>query len=283
LHRIRFSDDEFESEIKFEKAIRDVGDKKEGQCIWGYINGVWNTPEDAIDSANLISSLAENEQVFYLINNTKGKVKDIFECGRQKLCKDTTIVKFAAKFFELLIQLSDRETDKPPVIVFVHSQGAIIANLALDLLSQANRRRIRIFAFGGGSLIAPGKAHDETHNYISEADIIPRVGSIQLAQLIIRRHEKQGLSEAEIIDCLVSEDADYYLETTETQAVAAFYRERKKFYQEEFSKISNVSVLEQSIDATCGYWEHSFVVPCYQKKLKEIIQLYRHVFCEISY
>jgi hypothetical protein len=282
LHRIRFSNDEFESEVKFENAIRDFGDKKEGQCIWGYINGVWNTEEGAIDSIQLISSIAENEQVFSLINDTKGKVKDIFECGRQKLSKETTIVKFAAKFFELLIKISEQTPDKPPVIVFVHSQGAIIANLALALLSQANRSRIRIFAFDGGSLIAPGKAHDETHNYFSEADIIPRIGSIQLAQLIIRRHEKQkqGLSEEEIIDCLISEDADYYLETTELKALAAFYRERKKFYQEEFDKISNLSVLEQSEDG--GYWEHSLAVPCYQRKLQEIIQQYRHMFCETS-
>jgi hypothetical protein len=283
LHRIRFSNDEFESEVEFEDSIRDVGEKKEGQCIWGYINGVWNTEEGAIDSANLISSIAENEQVFSLINDTKGKVKDILECGRQKLGKETTIVKFAAKFFELLIQISSQTPDKPPVIVFVHSQGAIIANLALDLLSQANRRRVRIFAFGGGSLIAPGKAHDETHNYFSEADLIPRIGSIPLAQLIIRRHEKQkqGLSEEEVIDCLISEDSDYYLETTEPKALAAFYLERKKFYHEEFGKISNLSVLEQSEHS--GYWEHSFAVPCYQRKLQEIIQQYRHMFCEISF
>lgn len=282
LHRIRFSNDEFESEIEFKDVIRDVGNKKEGQCIWGYINGVWNTPKIATASTQLISSLAENEQVFSLINNTKGKVKDILECGRQKLTIDTTIVKFAAKFLELLIHISKKDPYNPPVIIFVHSQGAIIANLALDLLNQSDRKRIRIFAFGGGSLIAPGKSHDKTHNYLSEADIIPRIGSIQLAQLIIRRYEKQkqGLSEEEIIDCLISADADYYLETTESKALAAFYRERKKFYHEEFGKISNLSVLEQSEDS--GYWEHSFAVPCYQRKLQEIIQQYRHTSCEIS-
>ena len=181
-----------------------------------------------------------------------------------------------------MIHISKKDPYNPPVIIFVHSQGAIIANLALDLLNESDRKRIRIFAFGGGSLIAPGKSHDKTHNYLSEADIIPRIGSIQLAQLIIRRYEKQkqGLSEEEIIDCLISADADYYLETTESKALAAFYRERKKFYHEEFGKISNLSVLEQSEDS--GYWEHSFAVPCYQRKLQEIIQQYRHTSCEIS-
>jgi len=43
-----------------------------------------------------------------------------------------------------------------------------------------------------------------------------------------------------------------------------------------FKKIANVTVLEQSHNAFLGKWEHSFRVPCYQAKVKEIIDRYRN-------
>ena len=279
LHQIHLTNDEYGEETEFENAIRDIGNKKNGQCIWGYINGVWNTDKGATATTKLISELTGNEQVWSLINNTKGKVRDLVECGRQKLDLDSPVVKFAARFFQLLLHLSEEDSGKIPVIIFVHSQGAIIADLAHELLSTNERKKLRIFTFGGGSFILPEKAHEDTHNYTSKADLIPRIGSYKAAKLLLRHYEKQkqGLTEKEIIEHLIDEDVDCELETTDPKAIECFRNLRKHFYEKELAKLVNVTVLEQSKDATWGHWEHTFEVPCYQRVLKEIIKRFQNV------
>lgn len=158
----------------FKEAIREAGKRRAGQCIWGYINGIWNDERIAKHSIDLISSLTSGEKVFSLINNSQGKIKDLLECHR--LCHSSPIVKLAAKFFEFLIYLSEREGENSPIILFVHSQGALIANLALDLLEEKRAKKLRIFAFGASILLETNKAHPDSHNYIGEADLIPRLG-----------------------------------------------------------------------------------------------------------
>lgn len=279
LNQIHLTNEDYGEETEFENAIRDIGNKKNGQCIWGYINGVWNTDTGATATTKLISNLTGNEQVWSLVNNTKGKIKDLIECGRQKVHLNSAIVKFAAKFFQLLLHLAEEDSTKAPVIVFVHSQGAIIADLALELLSLNECRNLRIFTFGGGSFIPPEKAHEDTYNYTSEADLIPRIGSYKAAKLLLRYYEKQkqGLTEKEIIEHLINEDADYELETTDPKAIEIFRKQRKSYYEKEFAKLVNVTVLDRSQDATWGHWEHTFEVPCYQRVLKDLIKRFQNV------
>lgn len=50
-----------------------------------------------------------------------------------------------------------------------------------------------IFTFGGWSFIPPGVTHQESHNYASVGDLIPRIGSLNLQYLALRRYE--GLKE----------------------------------------------------------------------------------------
>lgn len=277
LNQIHLTDQECGPEIEFKNAVRDVGVKKDGQYIWGYINGVWNSDECAKDSTTFISQAVDGEQVWSLMNNTKSTMGDLVECIHQKLDIDTDIVKFAAKFLQLLLSLSEEDPKKPPVIVFVHSQGAIIADLALNLLSAAECKKIRIFTFGGGAFIFPNKSHSESHNYISTADGVPRLASFKLTALALRRNEglKKGLTQEQVIDNLVIEDADYYLDTININNIPVYSEQRRNFYKGEFEKIANLTVLEQSKDAFLGYWEHSFEVPCYQNMLKETIKRYQ--------
>ena len=78
-------------------------------------------------------------------------------------------VKFAAQFFKMLIDLSEQTSsqNKPKIIVFSHSQGALIANLALSRLTPKERQKIHLFTLGGAVLIEPDAAHPESHNYFN--------------------------------------------------------------------------------------------------------------------
>ena len=117
--------------------------------FWGFIKGIRNTKEDAIESCNLISSKTGNEEVLSLCNDRF--LQGFKEVGVAILLKigiDTPIVKNAVQFLQYLLALSEQQ-DNSPVVVFAHSQGAAIVEHALASLSYDERKKIRIFTFGG--------------------------------------------------------------------------------------------------------------------------------------
>jgi hypothetical protein len=187
-------------EGEIETLIRIVGNYVNGQPIWGYINGMWNADYEAVKSAKLISDLTGGELVFSMPNDTIGKISDVGTCGVLKLNIDTPIVQNAVKFFRYLIDLSKKAKDGVPIIVIVHSMGAIIAEHALEHLSYDERMRLRIFTLGGASFIVSGKVHPESHNFISSRDIIGFFGSPVLRTLALKKHFslKAGLDEKQM-------------------------------------------------------------------------------------
>ena len=127
-------------------------------------------------------------------------LKDGAACIVLKLGIDTPIVQWTAKFFRYLLKKSEVNSSHPPVIVFVHSQGAIISEHALELLKPSERNKIRIFTFGGGSFIAPGKCHPDSHNYASAADLVCSLGSPNLRLLAMQIYlgNKEGKSKRKL-------------------------------------------------------------------------------------
>src|SRR5207253_1946794 len=95
---------------------------------------------------------------------------------------DTVLVGWAVRFFRYLLRLSEQDNQSLPVIIFAHSQGAIICEHAIEQLSVAEREKIRILTFGGGSFIAPNKCHPDSHNYASAIDIVCGMGTPGLRQ-----------------------------------------------------------------------------------------------------
>lgn len=139
-------------------------------------------------------------------------------------------------------------------------------------LSKDERRKIRIFTFGGWSFIASNAAHPESHNYASVGDLIPRMGSFNLQYLAIRRYEgfKEGLSLEEIISRLAFGDAIKDLDNFDARIIEKYAQDRSKYYQEEFKKISNVTVVDSG-----SLWEHSFNNDSYQAIVRMKIDQYR--------
>lgn len=257
---------------KIDTLARIIGEKVEGQCIWGFINGIRNTREAAIESCNLISGKAGDEEVLSLCNDRflQG-LKEVGVAILLKIGMDTPIVKNAVLFLRHLLALSEQQ-DHSPVVVFAHSQGAAIVEHALVSLTTDERKRIRIFTFGGWSFIASDAAHPESHNYASVGDLIPRMGSFNLQYLAIRRYEglKEGLSNEEIISRLAFGDAIRDLDNFDTRIIEKYVQERSKYYQEEFTKISNVTVVDSG-----SLWEHSFNNDSYQAIVHMKIDQYR--------
>ncbi len=273
--QIRFSQKDYGTEKEFKDAVKEVGEIREGQCIWGFVNGILNTSAKARASATLVCNMTGGEHVWYLTNDAY--IRSSGDAIAQKSGHDTETVKFCAQFFKMLADLSDQSLSdvKPPVVVVTHSQGALIAHRALERVASAIRQRIRIFTFGGAALISPDASHPESHNYFSAGDLISRLTSRDPALFLLELHEgtKAGLTVEQVIAQMIQDDADVYMTSQDEKAIKAYWKERQKYYDDKLYGLRNVTVLDED---RSGTFEHAFINPIYQNVLKKIIHGYQH-------
>ncbi len=265
------------SQGQIETLVRIVGEKREGQCVWGFINGIGNSKIEALESASRISAAADGERVFSMPNDAiLWGIGNFLICIGLKIALDTFIVKWAVEFLRYLFKMAEQENPVAPVILFVHSQGAIIAEHALELLHQSERERLRIFTFGGGSFLLPDASHPDTHNYVSTADFVPLLGSPNHQHLALQRYHgyKQGLNDQQIICQLATQDAIFYLDSTDARTMEKYIDERTRHYEREFDKIKNITVLDPDPDSKI---KHRFSSRCYQTTIKTIVSRYQRL------
>lgn len=73
MQHIRLNENQlYLSKGEYQTIYRSVGNKKSGQYIWAFINGIANTKDDALASAEMISKHANGEEVFAMQNDTVG-------------------------------------------------------------------------------------------------------------------------------------------------------------------------------------------------------------------
>ncbi len=254
--------------------VRIVGTAKPGQCIWAFINGIDNTKKEALESAEHISVMAGGEQVLSMPNDTMCKLTDLGDCLVLKTSANIPIINWAVKFLRYLLTLEKKDTTSVPIVIFTHSQGAIILEHALELLDPSETERLRIFTFGGGSFIASGKGHPDSHNYASAADFVCRLASPNLQLLALRRYyaRKEGLSDLQMIEQLSFQDAILYLDSIDAKVLKNYVEQRIRHYQHELSRINNLTILDPDPGSQ---WKHKFSSGCYQMTVQKIIQKYR--------
>jgi hypothetical protein len=253
-----------------ERFVRVIGTYKKGQVVWGFINGIWNIKEEALQSAQLISKMANDAQVFSMPNDTLGKGTDWGVWMKLKMNVDTPVIKNAIIFFRHLIDVALKEDREVPIVVFAHSMGAIIAEHALEHLSYDERMRLRIFTLGGASFIQPGKCHPESHNFACGKDIIVLLGSPVLRTLALKKHFslKAGLDEKQMIENWVDEDTEFYLDSKQDEVIRNFQEQKRKWYQDHLDILRNVTILD-------GNYDHLLSSLHYQDVLKMVIGRYQ--------
>lgn len=262
------------SEGKIDPLVRIVGEKRPGQCVWAFINGIDNTKEEALESAERISKATGGEEVLSMPNDTIHWLYDFLTCIVLKTSIDTHMIDWTVKFLRYLVHKAKQETDPPSVIIFAHSQGAIYLEHALELLSSSEKSSLRIFTFGGGSFLASGTCHPDSHNYASAADYVSRGGSPNHQLLALERYysRKKGLSDREIAAKLAYGDAMLHLDSTDKTLLNTFIAERTTYYEKEFFAIKNVTILDPDPDSK---WKHAFKSECYQNEMKAIVKKYQ--------
>jgi hypothetical protein len=274
LNRICLSERDCDVGGGWDDAMRAVGVKKEKQCIWGFVNGIGNSPEQARQSASLISDYARGERVWSLVNDSNWYgVDNLIDVARQKLGLRTKVVERAVHYLKLLLTFSFRDAACFPVVIIAHSQGALIVDLALDRLTPEEREQLHVFTFGGASFLAPGKAHVQSHNYVSLADPVPRLSSLQMSDFLFKLYAAKA-SPQTAIEALVQDDVNSYLDSNAVGEDAPFRAVRRAYYEELLRRMQNITVLDHDLS---GIWEHSFATSCYQNKVKETVEAYQRI------
>lgn len=272
FRRIHLHDEQPSDIPEISTLVRVAGEKRPGQVIWAFINGIDNTEKFARKSAALISEASGGEQVLSMPNDTICKAADLAVCGALKTGIDTPLVNWTVQFLKYLLNQADK--NKKFVVVFAHSQGAIYLEHALELMNPQERKLLRIFTFGGGSFIEPVKCHPDSHNFASAADFVCRFVSPNHQCLALQRYYglKEGLNDAQIIYKLAFEDAVFLLDTTDVRDWEIYIKEREKHYEQELSKIKHITILDPDPDSD---WKHEFISNCYQAKIQELINIYK--------
>lgn len=255
-------------------VIERVVGEKDGKYIWAFINGIDNTKKEALASAELISSYACDEKVFALQNDTLGfsGILDFLACFALKSSVNMPVVGRTTIFLRHLLSMS--EGSNQPIIIFAHSQGAIIVEQALSLLKKEERVLLRIFTFGAGSMIPSGMSHPDSHNFANVRDFICMLGSPNWQILALERYhgQKQGKTEGEILWDFAMRDALLKSDSLSQIALEAYAKGRIGYYEKAFNDIKNLTVLDFEADA---FSSHEFKNDGYQKIVKKLIKEYR--------
>lgn len=189
-----------------------------------------------------------------------------------KLNLEPPVVQQTVMFLQHLLSIS--EESGQPIVVFAHSQGAIIVEHALRSLTKEARRKLRIFTFGGGSMLPSEMCHPDSRNCANVKDLVCLLGSPNWQKIALERYygKKNGKKDQEIIKELAIRDA--FLESDSFSAFALEERVRVQIasYEKAFFKIRNLIILEPGNDKNSS---HTFKNDCYQNEVKEIIGRYR--------
>jgi hypothetical protein len=259
-------------ETGFKNFAQEDGKKREGQVIWGFINGIINTPSRAQRNLTKMVEAAIGEQVWGFLNATglhegygfPDALSMTFGCTPE-------IVSDAIEYFKYLVMLSDNDPKKPPIVVVAHSEGAFIAEVAARQMNASLRKRIQFWTLGGAGLVPDGVCSPGTRNFINQYDLIIRAVSSLDYRLLIIRDQCKGKSYDYIADSIAEQDA--LVRGMDEGAEYEFYKKDKSAtYKKRLEELSNTEIIyrKKGPDA-----QHAFEDVSYQKKLKELIsQLY---------
>lgn len=140
-----------------------------------FINGICNWLGDALEASNLIVSLYGFEiPVHTAYNGTCGLIGDLIECAAFKLGICTPAVQEAVNSIRAAINDVGGVGNGGTVKVDAHSQGGLIATIAMNFLSEDERAMICLSTYGSASLATPKGLKGCVH-YVNNFDLVPLI------------------------------------------------------------------------------------------------------------
>lgn len=134
-----------------------------------YINGILTSYEGALANVQGLSESHGNVNVHYVYRPTKGWIRDMLQGFTVVFGLVSNEAKRLANVWRQMIGEMGQEGK---IIHYAHSLGAVETARALSLLTEEEKKRIHIYAFGSPS-VGETNPYLQTHYYLSIADGVP--------------------------------------------------------------------------------------------------------------
>lgn len=252
----------------FKDLIRESGEYRKGQVIWGFVNGICNGQQKAVENLATMVKAVKGERVWGLINNT-----GLIRCGgvsdtcSMKLGLSPEIVNIAFEYLNFLILNAENESCQLPIIVVAHSEGAMIVERAAKRLTSSNQKKIQFWTFGGADFVPDGLCHLNTCNFINQHDLIARAASPVDYRILIIRDQFKDKSLDFVANFIAKEDM-----LTEGMDLGPAYelweQEKAKKYRRRLDELRNTQIIYRRKGSPP---QHSFSDCYYQAKLNELV------------
>ncbi len=141
-----------------------------------YLNGMRNTPEEVLEYLENLSKMHGNANVHYVFRESNGWIKDILKASL--VVKGSYVTEHATKLAEVWKQMIEEMggvDGEGTIIHYAHSLGAADTYVAGGLMTEEERKMIKVFTFGSPQII-PAGYFGETLNYISRWDGVCLLG-----------------------------------------------------------------------------------------------------------
>lgn len=256
----------------FTDLIRESGEYRKGQMIWGFINGIFNSPMRAKYNLDRMAKAVNSEHVWGMVNDTSyGRGFGLPDLFSMESGITANIVDHAKAYIRFLLSLAEKEASNPHVIIVAHSEGALIAEKAIKQLNHSSLQNLQVWTFGGAGFVPNGSCHPNSCNYINQYDLVARAASpLDFRLLIIRDRFKDKQLEF-IADFLADEDllAEGYDDGPIYQQLK---EKRVSKYKKRLEELTNTHLIYHRKD---GGLHHGFDDPNYHKKLIQLVDTLR--------
>jgi len=159
-----------------------------------FCNGLMNELDGAKASAGVISDAFGGRQVFVYHNPTD--INAYFDSNIEQFERQIDLSVSLAHIIHNSIS-SDRERgiDERQICVtlFVHSHGAVVAEKALfgiSALDETDKDKIRVYAFGGATIL-PNRLASTVQNYVFDEDLIADFANLKPSEKMVLYKTKQ--------------------------------------------------------------------------------------------
>ncbi len=150
-----------------------------------YINGANTSFNEAAADASRFGRHFGNIPVTLVYNPSQGLFSDLVECILNQFGIRTAAVDQLSRTWRNILGEFQSNNVHGIIPHGAHSQGGIITELALDMLSSEERSHIHVHTFGSGSLFSGRLAQSVSH-HVSLRDGIPYLSPFRLMKSMLR-------------------------------------------------------------------------------------------------
>ncbi len=183
LGRIVAGSNHYKSERPYTHHI--VGSSTRNDIHGSYINGANTSFKEAEANASRFGRHFGNIPVTLVYNPSQGIVSDLVECILNQFGVRTAAVSQLAQTWRNILREFQSNNVHGIIPHGAHSQGGIITELALEMLSPEERSHLHVHTFGSGSLFSSRLAHSVSH-HVSLRDGVPYVSPFRFMKSMLR-------------------------------------------------------------------------------------------------